>query len=1149
MGEAARPSAEETVVLVRRWLDAADHVHTDPASDRLAAMLEEPGGLRFAVRFIDAVIRPEDEATAARAFERLAGEMPDFVPRRLRAAAAVGGQAAPHVPRLAVPLIRRTLRGMVSHLVADASDRRLGHRVARLRRRGFDLNLNLLGEAVLGRKEADRRLTGVERLLARADVDDVSVKVSAVLAPHSPWAFDEELARVAERLTPLFLQAAQAPRPKFINVDMEEYRDLDLTVAVFTRVLDDPRLIDLRAGIALQTYLPDAFGALARIERWAAERRERGGSPVNVRLVKGANLPMERVEAQLRCWPQAPWEEKVDTDAHYKRLLDYALTRERVDAVRIGVAGHNLFDVAHAWLLAGARGVREGIVMEMLLGMAPGQAEAVRRDVGRLLLYTPVVHTGEFDVAISYLVRRLDEGAEAQNYMSAIGRLDDPDVFAREQERFEASLRRLEGVPDPIPTRRTQDRIARRSAPQRAGESFRNTPDTDPSIAANRAWARRILTRSADSALGVAAAREHAVPDAATMDSLLADAADEGRRWAARPAAERAGLLRRAADVIEGRRADLIEVMVAEAGKTISEADPEVSEAADFARHYADHVVGLESQPGARFVPAGMTVIAPPWNFPVAIPAGGTLAALAAGSAVVLKPAPQAPRCAEVLAAALWEAGVPRAVLRVAHVDEDALGERLMTDPHVGRVILTGAYDTAVKLRSMRPELPLLAETSGKNAIVVTASADMDLAARDVAHSAFSHAGQKCSAASLVILVGAAARSRRFRSQLVDAVTALRVGWPDDPETQVGPLIAPADGKLLDALTRLDPGERWLVEPQRRDDAGRLWAPGVKEGVVRGSRAHRTEFFGPVLSVMTAATLDEAIAVQNDVEYGLTAGLHSLDRDEIARWLGEVEGCEGVEAGNLYVNKSVTGAIVRRQPFGGWKRSSVGTGCKVGGPNYLLALGDWQRVPDPDGAAGRGANPAWLKRALADDAAVWSGGFGVRRDAAGLGVERNVFRYRPTEVHVRLSERAPVLALVRVLAAADRVGAPVTVSAGDGSAGGVSMAARDDVREVLEAAGRDASARVSMRVRCDDDWLAWATRTRPERIRLIEGRHGGMAAELARRIDGDPAVAIYAQPVTASGRLEQLPFLREQSVSITAHRFGTPDRLTDGLLA
>ena len=258
--------------------------------------------------------------------------------------------------------------------------------------------------------------------------------------------------------------------------------------------------------------------------------------------------------------------------------------------------------------------------------------------------------------------------------------------------------------------------------------------------------------------------------------------------WGSRPAAERAEVLLRAAAALESRRGELIEVAAAETGKVFAEADVEVSEAVDFARYYAATCRELDAISGAVFVPARVTVVAPPWNFPLAIPAGGVLAALAAGSGVVLKPAPQARRCAAVLVAALWEGGVPREALALVDIEGGDLGRALITDEAVDRVVLTGSWETAALFRSWRPDLPLLAETSGKNAMIITPSADLDLAVADLVKSAFGHAGQKCSAASLAILVGPVGRSQRFARQLADAVRSLRVGWPSDPLAEVGPV-------------------------------------------------------------------------------------------------------------------------------------------------------------------------------------------------------------------------------------------------------------------------------------------------------------------------------------------------------------------------
>ncbi|MEG8036847.1 bifunctional proline dehydrogenase/L-glutamate gamma-semialdehyde dehydrogenase [Sphingomonas sp. LR61] len=675
---------------------------------------------------------------------------------------------------------------------------------------------------------------------------------------------------------------------------MEEYKDLDLTIAVFTKLLDEPAFLGLEAGIVLQAYLPDALAAMEQLQEWSAARRARGGAGIKVRLVKGANLPMEQVEASVHGWPLATWHTKQDSDTNYKRVLDWALTLSRVENVRVGVAGHNLFDVAHAWLLAGERGVRDGIEFEMLLGMAQGQAEAVRRTVGSLLLYTPVVHPGEFDVAIAYLIRRLEEGASQDNFMSAVFSLvSSPPLFAREEERFRASLVPLatpEGLAAPA-SHRVADRYAAvgRPGPGR----FENTPDSDPSVASVRQWGSAITDRIASSTLGVRAVQEARVDSAASLDSALARVQAAGAVWGTWSGAARGAVLHAVGDALEANRAALIEVMAAETGKTIDQADPEVSEAIDFAHFYGSLASQLDDLDGATFTPATLTLVAPPWNFPVAIPAGSTLAALAAGSAVVLKPAPPAERSGAVLASIIETAldahGAPADVLAFLQVSENELGQQLIASPMVDQVILTGAYETAELFRSFRSDLPLLAETSGKNAVIVTPSSDLDLAVKDVVASAFGHAGQKCSAASLVVMVGSVAKSKRFRNQLLDAVSSLTVGYPTDAATQMGPIIEPASGKLLAGLTTLGAGETWAVEPKQLDETGKLWSPGVRQGIRRGSEFHRTEYFGPILGMMTADTLDEAIDIVNEVDYGLTSGLHSLDPAEIGTWLGRIQ--------------------------------------------------------------------------------------------------------------------------------------------------------------------------------------------------------------------------------------------------------------------
>ncbi|WP_120494413.1 proline dehydrogenase family protein [Microbacterium phyllosphaerae] len=1154
------PRTEEVAALVQRWLAESETHPVEPAAQRLSEVLKDPNGLAFTVGFVDGVMRPEDLSVAGRTLAELSEITPSLLPGYLRAAIKTGGFWAPKLPGVVVPISRRVLRAMVGHLVLDATPSKLGPAIAKLRKSGNRLNLNLLGEAVLGEREAGRRLQGTYDFLARKDVDYVSIKVSSVVSQLSMWSFDEAVADVVTKLTPLYELAATseaAGKTKFINLDMEEFRDLDLTIAAFTSILDQPGLENLEAGIVLQAYLPDALGAMQQLQEWATARRAKGGAPIKVRVVKGANLAMEEVDSKVHGWPLATYGTKQDSDTNYKRVLDWSMTPERMDAVRIGVAGHNLFDIAYTWLLAQARGVTDAVEYEMLLGMATGQAEAVRKDVGQLLLYTPVVNPAEFDVAIAYLVRRLEENASPENFMSAVFELaSDPALLTRERERFERSLAGLEADRSVPSSNRVQDRAAEAEThaetqtethADAVTTGFENQPDSDPAIAANRAWGREILARSVDSTLGVDSIALAKVETTDELDGIFAAASAAAATWAALPAAERAAVLHRAGDELAARRGQLIEIMAHEAGKTIAEADPEVSEAIDFAHYYAERALDLETVDGAEFVPSKVTVVTPPWNFPVAIPAGGVLAGLASGSGVVIKPAKLTQRCGAVMVEALWAAGVPRDLLALVDLANRDLGTRLVASPEVDRVILTGAYETAQLFRSFRADLPLLAETSGKNAIIVTPSADLDLAAADVARSAFGHAGQKCSAASLAILVGSVADSKRFERQLVDAVTSMRVGLPEDPATQMGPIIEPANGKLLTALTTLERGERWLVEPKKLDDEGKQWTPGVKIGVAPGSTTHLTEFFGPVLGIMHAKDLDEAIRLQNAVDYGLTAGIHSLDSDEVATWL------DRVEAGNLYVNRGITGAIVQRQPFGGWKRSAVGAGAKAGGPNYLFGLGDWAPAELPASAPGAAVIPAvdallaaagsdlgaveieWLHRAAAADERAWTTEFGTVSDKSGLGVERNVFRYRPVAADVRIGETAALADGIRVIAAALRSGSPFTVSA---------PALPSRVEKALRAQG------IAVTHEKDAAWVKRFAKAAAkaehswQRVRLV----GGDASALFEALGGTPDVAVWSHAVTGAGRVEMLPFLHEQAVSITNHRFGNPTTLSDGLI-
>ena len=965
---------------------------------------------------------------------------------------------------------------------------------------GLALNINVLGEAVLGEREASERLRRVLEMMQRDEVDYVSVKLSSLVSQIATIDHEGSLRRAREKLLPLFRASKQ--NGVFVNLDMEEFRDLRLTVDAFCSILGEEEFLRLNAGIVLQAYLPESHHVLEELVAWSQARHALHGSHIKIRLVKGANLAMEHAEAKMHGWTPAPYATKAAVDASYLRLVDVALRSEVGDAVRIGVASHNLFCVSWALAVAQQRGVLERLDIEMLEGMANAEAAALAKSGHVVLLYAPVTQRDDFAAAVAYLVRRLDENTSDENYLKAafyIAR--DPKIFADQQQRFL----------DAVASRHTVDVASRRHGARRAEltNHFANCSDgdgTDPQYVAQIKKALEQISTGPLFAIPLVVdgaeidagqwEQGHDPNDSgrvwyrysvATKDHVeaaLQSAKRAGSEWGAHSCEDRRVVLEHVATVMERARASTIATMARDTGKSVSEGDPEVSEAIDFARYYAHHA---HDAPGS--MPLGVVLIVPPWNFPYAIPAGGVSAALAAGNAVILKPAPEAVATAFELAQQFWRGGVPRDVLQFVPTRDDDVGRYLVTHDDVGAVVLTGSFDTAALFTSWKPSINLLAETSGKNAITITSCADIDLAVKDLVQSAFGHAGQKCSAASLAIVEQSIYDHPDFFRQLSDAVSSLHVGRASDLGTSVGPIIRAAEPSLERALTQLDPGESWLVEPAALDEGGLMWRPGVKVGVQPDSWSHLHEWFGPVLAVMPAPDFLTALDWQNRVPYALTAGLHSLDEGECDVWI------EQVQAGNLYVNRGITGAVVNRQPFGGWKRSSVGPTVKAGGRNYVNCLRRWSPVTDATCAM--------------KDFQDWWDEFGSRaRDETGLGVEVNVHRYRyplsPTILRIDSAFTKDEADFLKCIAGTTGCSMSLSAASGIDYEGVV----HESVEELLERS---------------QPWgrIRWLSHEVPPVMAMLE-----RGTTLDRR------------PLAQSGYMEGPRWLLEQSVAVTAHRYG-----------
>ena len=1088
-----------------------------------------------------------------------------------------------YLPGVAVPLIKEKMRAETANVILPAEEEHLNAHLSKRRASGLRMNVNLLGEAMLGEGEAGRRLESYIAALRNPEVESISVKVSTIYSQISSVAYGHTLRILCDRLEMLYREAldndyehADGTRvPKFVYLDMEEYKDLRITAEAFMQTLDRPGLEQARGGIALQAYVPDSFPWQKTILEWGRQRVAAGGAPVTVRLVKGANMEAEAVEAASRGWPQAPYKDKLSTDANFRRMLHEAFRPENITAVRLGIASHNLFEISYALVLADRNDCLDMLQFEMLEGMANHVRRALFELTGNFVLYAPATLKENFVNAIGYLVRRLDENTGPDNFLShAFKLVPGDDEWQRLQGQFFDSFDAVDTTrSDP---RRTQDRRATIEFADTSAQPFVNEPDTDFALEQNVEWADAIVAKwqplHGDAALDVpiqVAGREildgresrdsldpsrpgtvvarYRLATAEDIEEAVAVAKADPAGWRALPARERAAVLGRVAHELRVARADLMGAAMAEGGKIFLQSDPEVSEAIDFCEYYGRTAVAFSELDGIDAEGRGVVAVIPPWNFPIAIPCGGVAAALAAGNTVILKPASNTVMTAWVLCQCFWAAGVPKAALQFAPCPGGSVGSKLASHDGVDVVILTGGTDTALRMLDARPDMDLLAETGGKNATVVTAMSDRDLAIAHTLQSAFGHAGQKCSATSLLILEAEVYDDPKFRRALEDAARSITVASAWEPQTLMNPLVQPPGSDLERGLTQLEPGEEWLVEPEMLDDNPCLWTPGIKWNVEPGGFTHMTELFGPVLGVMKAKNLDHAIELVNQTGYGLTSGLESLDDREQSEWR------ERIRAGNQYINRVTTGAIVERQPFGGMGKSAFGPGIKAGGPNYVAQLMTFTPTGVPSaGATIKNPQLAELVEQLtapdirtaeqlaADDrkavcAAIrsyddsFAQEFGREHDPNRLIGQDNIFRYLPvSDVRLRVHADDTAFGIFARAAAARAAGARTTVSYAPGD--------RSPAVEALEHVTEAWGAAIEFVEETDDELAAVIENRLTDRIRYADRSR---VPENVHRAIGESGIYIASAPVQAEGRLELMWYLREQSLSFDYHRYGT----------
>lgn len=927
--------------------------------DRMLSFAMANPGLRVQLfRLIDCLPALHTKAEIARHMQEYLGdttvELPDALKKLLNFASpdALPGQ-------LAATTISTATEALAHKYIAGETIPQLIKTVEQLRNQKMTFTVDLLGEAVITETEAqqylDRYLELMTQLTSaaqqwrmveacdRADSEElpkvqVSVKLTAFYSQFDPLDPSGSQARVSDRICTLLRRAKELGAS--VHFDMEQYRYKDLTLAILKALLMTEEFRDRSdIGVTLQGYLRDSEADLNGLIEWAKQR----GTPITVRLVKGAYWDQETIKSVQKDWQQPVYANKVDTDANYERLTERLL--ENHAYLYAGIASHNVRTQAHAMAIAEALNIpRRRIELQVLYGMADKLAKALVDKGFRVRVYCPY---GELIPGMAYLIRRLLENTANSSFLR--------------QSLEDRPVEELIAAP------RFVFQSVSQSSPQFV-PPFQNAADLDYAVAENRQAAFEAIA-SVRNQLGkvyyplingesittleqVDSVNPSAPSEVIGQVGLISiDQAEQAIQvakaafasWRKTPVAARTAILRRAAELLEQRRHEFSAWMVLETGKPLHQADPEVSEAIDFCRYYADEMERLDrgiayDYPGEtnryRYQPRGISVIISPWNFPLAIPVGMTVASLVAGNCTLLKPAETASVIAAKFTEVLVEAGIPKGVFQYVPGKGAIAGAYLVKHPDVQMITFTGSQevgcriyaDAAILQPGQKHLKRVIAEMGGKNGIIVDESADLDQAVQGVVDSAFGYSGQKCSACSRVIVLESIYDA--FVQRLIEATRSLNIGAAEQPSTQVGPVIDAQAQQRIRAFIEQAKTDCQMALELEAPATGYFVAPVIFTNVAPTAKIAQEEVFGPVLAVMKAEDFDAALAIANQTNYALTGGLYSRTPSHIAR--AEVE----FEVGNLYINRGITGAVVARQPFGGFKLSGVGS--KAGGADYLV---------------------------------------------------------------------------------------------------------------------------------------------------------------------------------------------------------------------
>lgn len=914
-------------------------------------------------RFVDVFPLLENSDSLGRHIEEYFGDYIRVFPSLLKwgmSGSGLGGAAA---KRILVQAMRMSIQSMARQFIIGENSREALKNLRKLRRGRFAFSLDILGEASTSEHESEIYLQRYLDLLndlneeartweglgnQRSDLDwgyspkvQVSIKPSSLYSQVNPMDFEGSVQAICKRLEPILIQARQLG--VFVHLDMEQYRTKAITLEVYRRSLSSLEIKRPLLGVVLQSYLSDTEEDLTALLRWSRDR----DLPLSIRLVKGAYWDYETILAAQQGWKRPVFSNKAETDASFERLSRKIL--ENQDICYLACGSHNIRSISAVLEIAGSLHVPENrYEFQTLYGMAEPVRRGLLMQGLRVRVYCPF---GELLPGMAYLVRRLLENTSNESFLrrSFVEKIDIEKLLENPASNMAIAT---PGVNPDCPkadfTNEAQADFTKADVRAAFGQALADARRRLGSIYPLLIGGEEI--RSGEKLDSLNPARPSEVigrvcqSGPTEIDAALAAAKEAFKTWRDMPPERRAEFLFRAADLARDRIYGLAAWQVLEVGKQWDQAYSDVTEAIDFLRYYGREMIRLArpkkmgAVPGEvnryLYEPRGLAAVIAPWNFPLAISCGMCAAAMVTGNCVLYKPSGLSSIVGFTLAELFRDAGIPRGVFNYVPGRSSVIGDYLVDHPEIAVIAFTGSLQTGLRIIERASRVHegqtqikrVIAEMGGKNAIIIDDDADLDETVTHVIQSAFGFQGQKCSACSRVIVLESI--YQRLIGRLVEAAKSVRIGPAEDPANFMGPVVEKAAQEKILQYIEIGRKEGKVLLCREVPEDG-YYAPLTIFGDVRiEHRVAQEEIFGPVLSVMRTRSFDQAIEIANSTKYALTGGVFSRSPKHLE------QASRQFRVGNLYLNRGITGALVGRQPFGGFNLSGVGS--KTGGPDYLL---------------------------------------------------------------------------------------------------------------------------------------------------------------------------------------------------------------------